>query len=199
MLEILSLPDADIRLYPQWFSPEVSDRLFYQLSDTIAWTQETATIFGKPVPLPRLTAWYGDPGAVYRYTGMTLQPRPWTAVLLEIKARVETVAPVRFNSVLLNLYRHGQDSVGWHSDDEPTLGKNPAIASVSLGVVRRFQLKHKRHPTCRCDLELPPGSLLLMQGTTQHHWLHQIPKSRQITQPRINLTFRRILSDPGSG
>ena len=152
-------------------------------------------MFGKTHPQPRLTAWYGD--MAYRYSGLTMQPLPWTPLLLEIKNRVETITDHRFNSVLLNYYRDQADSMGMHSDDEKELGPNPAIASLSLGAERLFSLKHKT----RRDLKtlkqgLPDSSLMLMRGETQKHWRHGIDKSRRAHGPRINLTFRRILHEP---
>jgi alkylated DNA repair dioxygenase AlkB len=142
--------------------------------------------------VPRLSAWYGDAGAVYTYSGLRLEPLPWTPVLLEIKQATERLSGTRFNSVLLNLYRDGQDSMGWHSDDEPELGPEPVIASVSLGALRRFVFQHKKR-RWRIALDLEPGSVLLMAGATQHHWRHALPKTRRPVAPRINLTFRTIL------
>ncbi|GAB4370216.1 MAG: alpha-ketoglutarate-dependent dioxygenase AlkB [Elainellaceae cyanobacterium] len=190
----LSLPDADIWFDPAFLDSETSDRLFEQLKRTTQWKQEQITICGKTMPLPRLTAWYGDPGTEHCYSGITMIPQGWTPALLEIRAAVEAIAPVRFNSVLLNLYRQGQDSVAWHSDDEPELGQNPTIASVSLGATRRFKLRHKHQKTLKQSLDLTHGSLLLMQGSTQHYWQHQVPKTAKPVGDRINLTFRVIYS-----
>jgi alkylated DNA repair dioxygenase AlkB len=190
--EILPMPDADVRLYSNFFSPAESDRLFQTLKDEIAWKQENARFGGKSVPLPRLTAWYGDAGKSYSYSGITVHPTPWTPALIEIKTRVESVANATFNSVLLNYYRDGRDSVAWHSDDERELGLNPVIASVSFGAARDFQFKHKTNPDLRQKVTLTHGSLLLMTGATQHFWKHQIPKTKRPLDGRINLTFRVI-------
>lgn len=192
MSEKLSMPDAEVLFYPAFFLPEDSDGLFQELSDSIAWKQEIITIIGQKIPLPRLTAWYGDEGKSYSYSGITVHPLAWTPMLLKIKQAVEQAATVQFNSVLLNFYRDGRDSVSWHSDDEPELGVNPVIASVTLGASRSFQFKHKDQPDLRAAVELTHGSLLIMQGKTQHFWKHQIPKTKKPIGARINLTFRII-------
>ncbi|MBE9011587.1 alpha-ketoglutarate-dependent dioxygenase AlkB [Pseudanabaenaceae cyanobacterium LEGE 13415] len=177
--------------YPDLFGRAEADRLYADLLSQIKWQQDHLKIYGKDVPLPRLTAWYGE--KQYTYSGIEMQPRSWTEALLQIKSCIEPLSNTRFNSVLLNLYRDGNDSVSWHSDDEPELGKNPIIGSVSFGATRRFSLKHRRNRDLkRIDIELTHGSFLLMAGETQHHWLHQIPKTKKITSPRINLTFRMI-------
>lgn len=191
--EVISHFDSDVMLYRHCFSLEDSDRLYSQLYDSIHWRQDSAKFFGKTHALPRLTAWYGERGKSYSYSGIRMEPEPWTAPLLEVKARVEQIIPQRFNSVLLNLYRHGQDSMGWHSDDEPSLGSNPAIASVSFGGTRRFRLRHRFQKETTVTLELDHGSLLIMSGPTQHYWQHQVPKTSKPVSPRINLTFRVIV------
>jgi alkylated DNA repair dioxygenase AlkB len=190
--ETLPMPDAEVILYSDFFSADESATLFQQLIDTINWQQESIRFGGKAIPLPRLTAWYGDEGKSYRYSGITVNPLPWIPLLISIKTRVETVSPVAFNSVLLNYYRGERDSVSWHSDDEPELGHNPVIASVSFGASRKFQFKHKTDTDLRLAVDLTPGSLLLMAGATQHHWKHQIPKTAKPVGARINLTFRVI-------
>ncbi|MDX1540548.1 MAG: alpha-ketoglutarate-dependent dioxygenase AlkB [Geminicoccaceae bacterium] len=177
-----ALPGADAR------------RLFEALLETTDWRQETATVMGRKIPIPRLTAWHGEAG--YVYSGIRMEPFAWTPPLLELKAVAERFAGQPFNSVLLNLYRSGRDSVSWHADNEPGLGRDPVIASVSLGAVRRFQLRHRQTKE-RVDLDLPDGSCLIMAGATQHHWLHQIPKTARPVGPRINLTFRRMQTTPG--
>ena len=188
-----SLPDADVRLYPQFFTVEESNRLFRLLRADTPWAQRHLTIFGKTHPEPRLTAWYGDEGKQYSYSGLTLHPLPWTETLWQLKTRLDAVAQTSFNSVLLNLYRNGRDSNGWHQDNEPELGVNPIIASLSFGAERRFQLRHKtRQDVARLEVNLPHGSLLLMAGPTQHFWQHQIPKTAKPVGERINLTFRVI-------
>jgi alkylated DNA repair dioxygenase AlkB len=188
------LPQLNVEFFSYFFSQQESTVLFSQLQNETLWQQRYLTIYGKTFPEPRLTAWYGNEGKNYSYSGIKLNPLPWTPLLLSIKARVDDVARLTFNSVLLNLYRDGRDSNGWHQDNEPELGKNPVIASVSFGAVRRFQMRHKtRKDLDKLDIELPHGSLLLMAGVTQHHWQHQIPKTAKPVGARINLTFRVIL------
>jgi alkylated DNA repair dioxygenase AlkB len=189
---LYALPDAEIWLYPAFLSAEESDAFFRDLLDHRAWQQEMIRIFGKVMAVPRLTAWYGDAGKSYAYSGIAHHPQPWTPTLRAIKHRIETVADVQFTSVLLNLYRNGRDSVGWHSDDESALGQHPVIGSVSFGTTRCFQLKHKQMSAQRTSIDLAHGSFLLMQGATQQHWLHRIPKTARACGPRINLTFRVI-------
>lgn len=188
----LNMPDADVLFYEDFFSEEESNRYFDTLRKTIAWEQQELKMFGKQIALPRLTAWYGNEGKPYSYSGITHHPHRWTPELLEIKSKIESVADLAFNSVLLNLYRDEQDSVGWHSDDETELGENPVIASISFGDVRQFQFKHKTDNNQRLALDLISGSLLLMRGATQHYWKHRIPKSKQAKSERMNLTFRVI-------
>jgi alkylated DNA repair dioxygenase AlkB len=190
-VEPLDIPDGELRLYRHAFSAGESAALFQGLLAQTPWAHHTITVFGRRVPAPRLSAWYGDPGGTYSYSGLRLEPRPWTAVLLAVKETAEGLAAARFNSVLLNLYRDGRDSVGWHSDAEPELGRDPVIASVSLGAARRFILEHKERRT-RVALDLEPGSVLVMAGATQHHWRHRLPKTSQAVGPRINLTFRAV-------
>ena len=189
--EYLPMCDAEVVLHRRVFCGSDHDRLFATLRDSIAWERHKIRVYGRTLAAPRLSAWYGDAGAVYRYSGLRLEPRAWTAPLLEIKASVEALAESAFNSVLLNLYRDGQDSVGWHSDAEPELGRNPLVASVSLGAKRRFVFQHKkkRHYLA---LDLEPGSVLIMGGSTQHYWRHQLPKTARAVGARINLTFRTI-------
>lgn len=193
--EFLEMPDADVVFYQDFFDATASTQLYEALAsfDNIVWEQQSIVIAGQKIPFPRLTAWYGDEGNVYSYSGVTVYPHPWTPLLLGIKERVEDAAIHAFNSVLLNFYRDEKDSVSWHSDDEPELGANPVIASVSLGATRSFQFKHKQKSDLRAAIELTPGSLLIMRGATQHFWKHQIPKTKQPTGPRINLTFRVIV------
>jgi alkylated DNA repair dioxygenase AlkB len=188
------LPDADLVFYPSLLSQWESDRLLTELTQTIDWRQDSITIYGRSLPQPRLTAWYGDVGKSYTYSGITMQPTPWTATLLDLKATIDAISGQTFNSVLLNLYRDGNDSMGWHSDNEPELGPNPVIGSLSLGGTRRFMLRHRQQKDLKHQIELTSGSFLLMQGTTQHYWQHQIPKTKRSVPPRINLTFRVICS-----
>ena len=187
------MPDGEVIIYQNFFSELESDQLFRDLRNSISWRQDKIKLFGKEVNLPRLTAWYGDKGKSYKYSGITMHPNAWTPALFSIKERVEKVVEIKFNSVLANLYRQGQDYVSWHSDDEPELGENPIIASVSFGATRRFQLRHKSDKyldTIKVDLN--HGSLLLMKGSTQHFWKHQVPKTSKELTERINLTFRVI-------
>lgn len=188
----LDLPDADVTFYERFFSPEEADRLLDEINRTTRWRQETIETDEAKIPLPRLTAWYGDPGRTYTYSTITMEPEPWSEPLLEIKSRIERVSSTTFNTVLLNLYRDGRDGVGWHSDDEPELGEMPVIGSVSFGGTRTFALRHKKRKDLRVELDLTHGSYLLMQGTTQRFWKHQVPRTEEHVEPRINLTFRRI-------
>ena len=184
--------DGEVSLYRNFFSLTECDRIFDNLNRTINWRQDSIKLYGKSIPLPRLEAWYGDSGKSYTYSGIEMMPEPWTPMLEIIKSRIEIIAGVRFNSVLMNLYRDGRDSVAWHSDDEPELGQNPVIGSVSFGGTRRFCFRHKQRPNCKAEVALSDGSFLLMGGETQHFWLHQVPKTKQAVKPRINLTFRVI-------
>ncbi|ELS03428.1 alkylated DNA repair protein [Xenococcus sp. PCC 7305] len=187
------MPDGEVIIYQNFFEELESNQLFKELESGISWQQDRIKMFGKEFNLPRLTAWYGDQGKSYTYSGITMAPTPWNPVLLLIKARIEKVVSLEFNSVLANLYRHGQDHMSWHSDDERELGKNPIIASVSFGETRRFLLRHKYDRELeKLEVSLNNGSLLIMQGSTQHFWKHQIPKTAKKINPRINLTFRFI-------
>jgi alkylated DNA repair dioxygenase AlkB len=192
--EHVDLPDAAVVLYREVFGSEERRALFDALLLQTCWEQHVITVYGRRLPAPRLSAWYGDCGAAYSYSGIRLAPAPWTDTLLGIKQRAERLARVRFNSVLLNLYRDGRDSVGWHSDAEPDLGPNPVIASVSFGAARRFLLEHKAR-RLRVALVLDSGSVLVMGGATQRHWRHQLPKSSRPVAPRINLSFRVVGMD----
>lgn len=183
--------DGDVALYPSLIHADSASALFDTLEKEIAWEQREIQVYGKRYLQPRLLAWYGDEGIRYRYSGDTLIARPWNQTLKQLKAACETVTQTAFNSVLLNLYRDGQDAMGWHADNEPELGSEPVIASVSLGCPRRFDLKH-RTTGQRRDVILPHGSLLVMAGHTQRHWVHQIARSAKVHAPRINLTFRWI-------
>lgn len=192
-LDALPIPGAEIQFMHHLFSAEESDRIFAELLQTIEWRQDEIFIYGKKMLQPRLTAWYGDDGTYYRYSGLPLVPRPWTPLLLQLKKRVEDVTASCYNSVLLNLYRDGNDSVGWHSDNESELGREPIIASVSFGQARTFQLKPKKRtgePSTR--IELTHGSLMVMRGATQRNFVHAVLKSSKVDRPRINLTFRTI-------
>jgi alkylated DNA repair dioxygenase AlkB len=190
--ERLEMPEADVIFYRTFFSEARANVFYEELYRNANWRQEQIKLYGKLIDLPRRTAWYGDEGRSYTYSGITVTPNPWMPVLLEIKKEIEIVSGVIFNSVLLNLYRTERDSVAWHSDDEPELGRNPVIGSVSFGATRRFQFKHKRDKAPRQKIDLPHGSYLLMKGLTQHSWLHQVAKEAKPLGARINLTFRVI-------
>lgn len=190
--EALPMSDADVIMYRDFYNQDDSDQIFSELCNTIDWRQETTILFGKQIKLPRLTAWYGDPGKSYCYSKIKMEPLLWTSTLIKIKSKIESLANTQFNSVLLNLYRDGKDSVAWHSDDEAELGKNPIIASVSFGATRNFAFRHKFNKELKYKIELTHGSFLLMRGATQHFWQHQIPKTNRLVQARINLTFRTI-------
>jgi alkylated DNA repair dioxygenase AlkB len=161
----------------------------------LPWRSQQIMMFGKLIDEPRLSSWHGDPGAEYRYSGISLQPQAWTTELSAIKQICEELSGARFNSVLANLYRNGRDSMGWHSDDEPELGPEPVIASVSLGAIRRFDLRH-RITKETVQVQLGPGDLLVMSRASQRCWMHQIAKTTKVTEPRINLTYREIIAGP---
>jgi alkylated DNA repair dioxygenase AlkB len=186
------MPDAEARLWPAAFEPEEASQLLGELIAGIDWQQEEVLIFGQRRPVPRLVAWHGDPGASYTYSGTPHDPLPWTETLDRIRSRVFALTGSGFNSVLLNLYRDGRDGMGWHADDEPELGRDPVIASVSLGAPRRFCFRHRRDRALKLDVTLSNGSLLLMSGATQHHWVHSVPKTALPAGRRLNLTFRTV-------
>ncbi|MEY2938688.1 MAG: hypothetical protein RL062_1277 [Bacteroidota bacterium] len=187
------LPKDKLQYHDAIFNITEQIQLFESLNREIQWRQEQITLFGKTHPTPRLTAWHGDSHCIYKYSGVICNPEPWTPALHVIKTRIESLlSPSKFNCVLLNYYRNGSDKMGWHSDDEKELGPNPIIASVSFGATRRFDFKQKSNPLNKFSIQLESGSLLLMQGDTQQHWLHQLPAQKRISDPRINLTFRYI-------
>lgn len=190
----IPMPSTEqLQYHPLLFDSQEQSLLMNALQEEIPWKQEHIKLFGKTHPTPRLTAWHGDTHCVYKYSGVVNQPFPWTPSLLTIKTRIESLSNgATFNCVLLNFYRDGSDKMGWHSDDEKELGPNPSIASVSFGATRRFDFKHKTEAHNKFSIQLESGSLLLMQGDMQHHWLHQIPAQKRIQEPRINLTFRYI-------
>jgi alkylated DNA repair dioxygenase AlkB len=190
----LDLPEAEVLFYPDFFPAADADRLLRELLEMTAWRQEVFKMYGREMPFPRLTAWYGDEGTAYTYSGLKNIPGPWTPPIVEVKRAVEPPCGVTFNSVLLNRYRTGQDSVSWHADDEPEFGKNPVIASVSLGGTRVFQLKHRKCKDLKASIELTHGSLLIMRGGTQENWLHQIAKTKKPVRERVNLTFRVVVA-----
>jgi alkylated DNA repair dioxygenase AlkB len=184
-----TVPNGRLFWMPDFIAADEALSLFLALRQDVEWRQDHIQLFGKSHPIPRLQAWYGD--KPYRYSNLMMDPKPWLPLLLTLKQRCEQVAHSEFNSVLVNLYRDGKDSNGWHSDNEPELGAQPSIASLSLGEVRTFHLKHKKTKQ-KITLELTPGSLLIMSGDTQRYWQHCVPKTRRVKQERINLTFRYV-------
>lgn len=190
--EIINLKDAELHFYPDFLPDERANKLFDNLLELNHWRQDTIKLFGKEVLQPRLTALFGEEGKSYTYSGLKMDPLPFPEFLKGIKKECEDVSGQNFTTCLANLYRDGKDSMGWHADDEKELGKNPIIASLSLGAERMFHLKHKTEPDLKEKIRLPHGSLLIMRGTTQSFWKHQLPKTKKIVAPRINLTFRKI-------
>lgn len=183
--------DGEIYLRKHFYDVADADRIFTRLLNALAWQEEEIVIAGKQVKVPRLMCWYGDPEAVYQYSGIIHQPLAWTDELLEIKQQLEHFCGHSFNSVLANLYRDGNDSMGWHADKEKELGINPYIASLNFGDERLFKIRHNK-TKATLDLILQRGDLLLMGGTLQHHWRHCVPKTAKQKTPRINLTMRKI-------
>ncbi|TKB44628.1 alpha-ketoglutarate-dependent dioxygenase AlkB family protein [Thalassotalea mangrovi] len=183
--------DDNLLFMPAFYSQQQAADMFVNLQHEMKWRQEQISIFGKKVYIPRLQAWHGDPESTYRYSGLDLIPEPWTATLKQILVDVNMVTGLTFNSVLGNWYRHGQDSMGWHSDDEKALGDKPVIASVSVGQERRFCLRHKSSGEKQTIL-LKSGSLIIMYGSLQENWQHSLPKSAKPMHGRINLTYRII-------
>ncbi len=184
--------DGELYLLQAFYPAAEADRYFRRLYQTLDWQAERLYIYGRWLNVPRLMAWYGDTNAHYRYSGVDHVPLPWTAELLALKADVEAMCGHPFNSVLANLYRDGRDSMGCHADNEKELGRNPVIASLSFGETRLLRFRHPQSE-CRLDVDLEHGDLLIMAGELQHHWRHELPKTRKAKQPRINLTFRRII------
>lgn len=190
----IQIPDAELSYYEHAFNAAESAQYFATLERDTPWRADHMTIHGKKVPLPRLQTWYGEPGANLNYSGMSLQPLPITPTLAEIAGRVYSLTGLRFNGVLVTCYRDGNDSVGWHSDNEAEFGPNPIIASVSFGASRDFILKHLLNDSLKpVKCLLTSGSLLVMGDSVQTHWKHQLPKRKRVTQARINLTFRNII------
>jgi alkylated DNA repair dioxygenase AlkB len=194
--EVILLADGEVRYFPSIFDDRDADSLRDELLQTIAWRQDSIKLFGRSIKQPRLTAWMGDPGAVYRYSGLLMEPIPWCDAVLTIRRRVADMTGLDFNSVLLNFYRNGLDSMGWHRDNEKELGDNPVIASVSFGAPRVFLLRRYRSKSDQNQVVLGHGSLLMMSGPLQYHWEHCLPKvtKRQALAvgPRVNLTFRQV-------
>jgi alkylated DNA repair dioxygenase AlkB len=192
--ERIELPDADILMYWEFLPRAEADGYLTTLLEQVVWRENEVFVWGKWRKQPRLVSWFGDPGATYSYSGSKMDPQPWTPTLQKLRRRVEGTVATAFNSVLLNLYRDQNDRMGWHGDDEPELGPEPTIASVSLGEERDFLLKHRTNRTLGVKhVPLHHGSLLVMAGQTQQTWQHAIEKERRPIGKRINLTFRRIL------
>jgi alkylated DNA repair dioxygenase AlkB len=192
MTDPLSLPDADLRYLPQWLAAPLADAWLAELIEQTPWQQPQISLYGRRVAIPRQVAWYGDAQASYRYSGLQHEPLAWTPMLATLRERLQDELGQPFNGVLLNYYRDGQDAMGWHSDDEPELGHEPLLASLSLGATRRFDLRRKGSQRIEHSIALEHGSLLVMGGATQHHWQHQIARTRKVRAPRLNLTFRLI-------
>lgn len=186
------IENGEFVFYKNFFSKSESDVLFKNLRSNISWKQESMNMYGKKIDFPRLTAWYGDNDKPYSFSGIKLNPSNWNEDLLSIKSKIEPISKKEFNSVLLNLYRNGNDSISWHTDAEKELGINPIIASVNFGATRKFQLRHIKTKE-KLEIDLTNGSLLLMQGELQHFWQHQVPKTSKPVGERINLTFRIII------
>jgi|TARA_B100001123_G_C15247465_1_gene1001485 alkylated DNA repair dioxygenase AlkB len=184
---------SDIEYIPCFIESEMATSILKKLVDTTQWSQPELNIFGRTRKVPRLAAWYGDQGAIYCYSRLKNKPLEWNSSLLILKELVEKYVEHSFNSVLLNLYRSGADSMSWHQDNEPELGQHPVIASISLGGIRRVVLRHLHSAKTRI-IECKPGhgSLIVMRGSTQKLWQHAVPKTMKTTEPRLNLTFRFI-------
>ena len=184
--------DGSAVLHEQFLDPDFAVRAFDELLRTNAWEEHDIVVFGQRHREPRLSTWHADGGKEYEYSGLLRTPLPLTPLLNDVRSRCESVSGASFNSVLVNLYRDGNDGVGWHADNEAVNGREPTIASVSLGATRRFDLRHRESKeTVKVDLH--SGSLLVMSGLSQHCWVHQVAKTKQVVGPRINLTFRRVL------
>jgi alkylated DNA repair dioxygenase AlkB len=197
--ERLRIPGADVVYHRDFLPAPRAAELLRRLVDRTPWRQDSIVLWGRRVPQPRLTAWYGDPGRRYTYSGLTLDPLPWTDDLDLLHTMAEGIAGTRFNSVLLNFYRDHNDSVGFHSDDEPELGPTPTIASISLGATRTLTFRPKKRKDWEpVRIALDSGSLLVMKGDTQREWRHGVGKESRPCGPRVNLTFRRILDTPSS-
>lgn len=188
-----SLDDGELYYHPSFLKSKEADHLYRNLYNATPWQADKIKVFGKTYDQPRLTALYAIDQTPYTYSNITMHPHLMTASLFDLIKKINTVNDARFNAVLVNLYRDGKDSNGWHADNETALGQNPVIASISLGEERYFHLKHRTHKEQRLKIKLKHGSLLIMGGAMQHHWLHQIPKTTRPIAPRINLTFRKLI------
>lgn len=211
------VPNGEILYFEHFFDKKLSDRAveYFLENDTvdwqktrwkdlayedfsaihfknINWKQDVIKLYGKTIPLPRLTAWYGDSGKSYTYSGIKSLPNEWNKGLLYLKEKIESCVGINFNSVLLNWYRDGEDYLNWHADDEKELGENPVIASANFGETRDFLIRRNDDPSKKLTLPLKHGTLLLMSGELQHYWQHSVPKRKKVRGSRFNLTFRRI-------
>lgn len=185
--------DGEVYYYPNFFNRKKTAHLYQELLSKIAWENDKLMMFGKQITTQRKVALYGDKDYAYNYSNSSKKAVLWTPELIQLKKEVEEKCNTIFNACLLNLYHNGKETMGWHADDEPELGKNPLIASISLGADRTFSFKHKKNKQT-ISIVLEKGSLLLMKGETQIYWLHKLPSTRLVKTPRINLTFRNILS-----
>lgn len=191
--EKIDAPGAEIWFRRDFLAAEAASGLLARLIRGVPWRQDKIRMFGKVHDLPRLQQWYGDPGRVYVWSGIKMQPQPWTPELAQVRDAVQRATKREFNSVLLNYYRDGNDTVAWHSDNEPGLGLTPFIASLSVGAEREFQLRRTAEPNGpKLSVMLTHGSLLVMSGETQANWQHQVPRRKRVSGPRINLTFREF-------
>ena len=185
-------PGADVTVCRQFLDSDETDWILERLTADITWRSDVIRLFGRETPIPRLNAWYGDEGRTYSYSGIRLDPLPWTPLLANLRDQASREAEIDFNSVLANLYRNGSDSVGWHADDEPELGSRPVIASLSFGATRALQMR-RRDGTHKATVDLHDGDLMVMRGLTQALWMHQVPKVAREVGPRVSLTFRSVL------
>jgi alkylated DNA repair dioxygenase AlkB len=186
--------EGEVFYFPGFLNKEEADHYLKIIQEYEDWQQDKINFKGKIQLIPRLQAWYGDEDKTFTYSGITLKPAPWTKELLELNVKLKEKMNIDFSSVLVNLYRHGNDSVAWHCDDSPELGVNPIIASISLGATRTFKLRNLADKTLKRDIKLEHGSLVIMQGETQHKWQHSVPKEPEELKARINLTYRVITS-----
>lgn len=192
----LPLQGGQLTLHTTFCDASEARALYAALADLPGWRQDSIVLFGKRYPLPRLHRWFANSGQSYQWSGLRMVAEQFPEVLDSVRERLTAVANAGFNTALGNLYRGGSDSVGWHSDDEPELGPEPCIASLSLGAERQFFLRRKDNHRERLALTLPHGSLLVMSGGVQRYWQHCIPKARRAVAPRINLTFRYVAPSP---
>ncbi len=183
--------DGSAVMYHGFIDSNCADAAFRRLIVDTPWEQRDIAVFGKMHREPRLSAWHSEPHISYTYSGVLRTPQPWTPLLTELRDKCADISGATFNSVLVNLYRNGSDGVGWHADNEASNGRQPTIASLSFGASRRFDFRHRESKTT-IKVQLHPGSLLIMSGLSQHCWVHQLPRTKRVTEPRINLTFRRV-------